>query len=44
MVFLEAATGVVSFKDAGKIRSWDAWDGHKAKVAVTNLVQKGKPC
>ena len=39
-----AATGIVSFKDAGKIRSWDAWDDHKAQAAVTNVLQKEKPC
>ena len=37
---LLAATGVVSFKDAAKIKSWDAWNDHKAKVAVTNILQK----
>lgn len=36
---LAAATGVVSFKDAAKIRSWDAWNDHKAPVAW-----KEKPC
>ena len=39
-----AATGVVSFKDANKIRSWDAWNDHKAQVAVTNVLQKEKEC
>ena len=39
-----AASGVVSFKDADKITSWDAWDDHKAKVAVTNILQKEKRC
>ena len=39
-----AASGVVSFKDASKITSWDAWDDHKAKVAVTNILQKEKRC
>ena len=39
-----AATGVVSFKDANKIRSWDAWDDHKAQVAVTNVLQKERKC
>ena len=37
---LLAATNVVSFKDAAKIKSWDAWNDHKAKVAVTNILQK----
>ena len=41
---LLAATGVVSFKDADKIRSWDAWDDHLAKAAVTNVLQKEKTC
>ena len=26
---------VVSFKDSAKIKSWDAWDDHKAPVAWT---------
>ena len=40
---LEAsASGVVSFRDAAKIRSWDAWDDHKARAAVTNVLQKEK--
>ena len=30
---------VVAFKDAAKIRSWDAWDDHKAPVAWNE-----KPC
>ena len=42
--FALAATGVVSFKDANKIKSWDAWDDHKAQAAVTNILQKEKPC
>ncbi len=39
---VSAATGVVSFKDAAKIKSWDAWDDHKAQAAVTNVLQKEK--
>ena len=39
-----AATGVVSFKDANKIKSWDAWDDHKAQAVVTNLLQREKTC
>ena len=39
-----AAAGAVSFKDAGKIKSWDAWDDHKAQAVVTNLLQREKPC
>ena len=35
-----AAMGeIVSFKDAAKIRSWDAWDDHKKPVQL-----KEKPC
>ena len=41
---LLAATGVVSFKDADKIKSWDAWDDHKVSAAITNVLQKEKPC
>ena len=36
------AAGIVSFKDADKIKSWDAWDDHKAKHAITNVLQKEK--
>ena len=32
IMFASAALAVVSFKDAAKIKSWDAWDDHKAKV------------
>jgi len=39
-----AATGVVSFKDANKLRSWDAWSDHVQKAAVTNVLQKEKRC
>ena len=39
-----AANGIVSFKDADKIKSWGAWGDHLAKVAVTNILQKEKPC
>ena len=39
-----AATGLVSFKDANKIKSWDAWNDHKAQVAVTNVLQRERPC
>ena len=35
---------VVAFKDAHKIKSWDAWNDHKAQVAVTNVLQKEKLC
>lgn len=40
----DARPAVVSFKDAAKIKSWDAWDDHKAKAAVTNILQKEKRC
>ena len=39
-----AATGVVSFKDASKIKSWDAWNDHEAKAAVTNVLQNERRC
>ena len=39
-----AATPVVSFKDADKIKSWDAWHDHEAKAAITHVLQKEKPC
>ncbi|MCQ2388096.1 MAG: hypothetical protein MJ138_00080 [Kiritimatiellae bacterium] len=35
---------VVSFKDAHKIKSWDAWGDHVQKAAVTNMLQKEQPC
>lgn len=38
------ATDVVSFKDAAKIKSWDAWDDHKKSAIVTNILQKEKIC
>ena len=34
-----APSGIVSFKDAGKIKSWDAWDDHKKPAPP-----KEKPC
>jgi len=34
-----APSGVVSFKDAAKIKSWDAWDDHKKPAPP-----KEKPC
>ena len=39
-----AVFAVVSFKDAAKIKSWDAWNDHEAKFSVTNVLQKEKPC
>ena len=41
---LLTAANVVSFKDAASIRSWDAWDDHKAKAAITNVLQREKRC
>ena len=42
-VAASAANGVVSFKDADKIKSWDAWGDHLAQAAVTNILQKESP-
>ena len=39
-----ALTGVVSFKDANKIRSWDAWNDHKDRAVVTNILAKERKC
>ena len=42
-----AASGsarVVSFKDAAKLKSWDAWNDHKKQAAVTNILQREKRC
>ncbi len=39
-----AANGVVSFKDADKIKSWDAWDDHKKKKATKTIFEKEKRC
>lgn len=38
------ATQIVSFKDAAKIKSWDAWQDHIAKTEITSILQKEKPC
>ena len=38
---IAAVLAVVSFKDAAKIKSWDAWSDHKAPVAWTEIV---RPC
>lgn len=35
---------VVLFKDAAKIKSWDAWRDHEAKNSITNALQKERPC
>ena len=41
----DAATpGIVSFKDAKKIKSWDAWGDHLQKKAPKTLFEKEKPC
>ena len=39
-----AAPGIVSFKDAKKIKSWDAWGDHLKKKAPKTLFEKEKPC
>ena len=39
-----AAPGIVSFKDAKKIKSWDAWGDHLQKKAPKTLFEKEKPC
>ena len=38
------ANGVVSFKDAAKIKSWDAWSDHVKKAAPTSILQKERTC
>ena len=40
--FTAGASQVVSFKDAAKIKSWDAWNDHEKKAAITNILQKEK--
>ena len=35
---------VVSFKDAGKIKSWDAWSDHKGADKATSVLAKEKRC
>ena len=35
---------VVSFKDAAKIKSWDAWNDHKKETAPKTILEKEKPC
>ena len=39
-IILLSATGVVGFKDAHKITSWDAWGDHLPRPVVTNILQK----
>lgn len=36
------ASNIISFKDADKIKSWDAWDDHVARPIATNILQKEK--
>ena len=36
------SSSIISFKDADKIKSWDAWDDHKARSVSTNILQKEK--
>ena len=43
-IILLSATGVVGFKDAHKITSWDAWGDHLPRPVVTNILQKEKRC
>ena len=43
-LFVLATTGIVSFKDANKIASWDAWNDHNKAPAITNILQKEKKC
>ena len=38
-----AAPGVVSFKDAAKIKSWDAWSDHLKKKTPKSIFEKEKP-
>ena len=35
---------VVAFKDAAKIKSWDAWQDHLPQAVATNVLQKEKFC
>ena len=37
-------SAVVLFKDAAKIKSWDAWKDHEAKSSITNVLQRERPC
>ena len=39
-----APNGVVSFKDAAKIKTWDAWSDHVKKAKPTSVLQKERPC
>lgn len=37
-----AAYTPTNFKDASKIKSWDAWNDHEKQAAITNILQKEK--
>ena len=39
-----ALLSIVAFKDAAKIKSWDAWNDHKAKAKITSVLQKERKC
>ena len=38
------AEQIRSFKDAAKIKSWDAWHVHEKQPVITNILQKEKRC
>ena len=38
------ADGIVAFKDAAKIKSWDAWHDHERKDAGKSVLDREKPC
>ena len=44
LLALLATTGVVSFKDAGKIKSWDAWDDQHKPAEKKTVLDREKPC
>ena len=44
LLVLAANADVVSFKDAAKIKSWDAWDDHKKQAAPNTVLEKEKRC
>ena len=37
-------TGVVSFKDAKSIKSWDAWNDHESAAAPATVLERERPC
>ncbi len=39
-----ASNKIVSFKDAAKIKSWDAWNDHKKPQQTASVLQKERPC